>query len=302
MAGDAIFKVAADVAEFVSGMARAEQATKKVAKSTASIGDQITGSIVKVELLNRALNAAGRAISGVLDKAQGASKSAGDRAIGMAADFASLGVRDITGMTRRATISGGMTTPEQGAGLVRGLVSANRQRRQGLKENEIGTLLDAAAQLGEAGFGTGFEDLLSGVSEGSEIGSMLKKARARAESVRVSATDPMSPLYQGMRGRAAEVNAQNREESAFLVSGTTERVARAGARITAANDPGGPVSIISGAVGEGAGTFVDRAMKSLVGGGGNNPDPLQNLGQSIQRLSETIRASTISPNFATDTP
>lgn len=305
MASDAIFRVAADMAEYIAGMDRADRATKKVARSAGDIGGQITGSLIKVELLNRALNATGRAISDVLNKAQSASKTAGDRAIDVATSLSGLGVRDINAVTRRLSVGSGVTTPEQGAQFARALLSSNRQRRAPLSGAQNEQAIEAFLQFGEFGFGAGGEDLLTGLAEGQSLERLTQRAAIRAGRVRTAMTDPASPLFQGVRGRGAETSAQLEEERAFLASGTSERVNRAEARIAAARDPGGPVSIVSGAVGENAGTFVNRAMQSLVGGGGQAERAGENattsLNRSISGLSVEIRKMVNQPNFATDT-
>ena len=294
MAGDAIFRVAADVAEFVTGMARAEAATKKVGKAAGGIGGQISGSIIKVELLNRALNAAGRAISGVLDKAQSASKSAGDRAIDVATSLSSLGVRDINGASKRLSSSSGGTTPEVKAAFARALAGANQQRRTPFSSDEAEGFLAAFSEGGELGFGPGGESLIKGASEGTPLSDIIKQAQQRSGPLLAAMTDSGSPLFQGLRGRRAEVGAQLEEERAFLTSGASLRAEAAAARVTAANDPGGPVSIIGGALGDTAGSVVNRGLQGA-----------DNLRQQADRATisqvETFRKILTAPNFATDT-
>ena len=294
MAGDAIFKVAADVAEFVTGFAAADRAVKKTAKSVGSIGDQISGSIIKVELLNRALNAAGRAISGVLDKAKSASQSAGDRAIDIATSLGQLGVTDINSVTKRLSSAAGGTTLEQKSGFVRALANANQQRRSPLSGKENEAFIDAFIQGGELGFGPGGEDLLKGVADGTPLEDLIKKAQQRSAPVLAALTDPMSPLFQGLRGRTADTGAQLREEREFLVRGTSSRAEAAAARETAASDPGGPVSIISGAIGDTAGQIVNRTLTGA--------DELRmRADRATINQVETFRKILTAPSFATDT-
>lgn len=300
MAGDAIFRVAADVAEFVAGMARAEQATKKVARSAGNIGDQVGASVVKIELLNRALNAAGRAISGVMDKASSASQNAGDRAIGLATSLGSLGVRDINSTIKRLSGGSGGTTAEQKANFAKALASANKQRRTPLSGDEADAALQAFAELGEFGFGEGGADLLEGLSNGQSLADITAAGRGRFERIQAARTDPMSPLFQGLRGRGAEAEAQRAEEDAFLVSGTSERAQKAAMRVRAASDPGGPVSIINGAVGDTAATVLNRGLNATTG-----DDPAaratENAARATVQMNENFRRLLNRPNFATDT-
>jgi hypothetical protein len=294
MAGDAIFRVAADVAEFVAGMLRAENATKRVGKSAGAIGDQITGSIIKVGLLNRALNAVERSVSSVLDKAQTASKSAGDRAIDVATSLSSLGVRDINGVTKRISSSSGGTTPEQKAAFARSLASASQQRRVPLSGSEAESFIGAFIEGGELGFGPGGESLIKGAAEGTPLPRLLQQAQERSGPVLAAMSDPGSPLFQGLRGRRAEVGAQLEEERAFMTSGATLRAESAAARVTAANDPGGPVSVIGGALGDTAGALANRGLQGA-----------DNLRAQADRATisqvETFRRLLTAPNFATDT-
>lgn len=297
MAGDAIFRVAADVAEFVTGMARAEAATKKVARASAGIGDQVGASIIKIELLNRALNAAGRAISGVMDKATGASQSAGDRAIGLATSLGSLGVRDINATTKRLSGGSGGTTADQKAGFAKALAAMNKQRRTPMSGDEADAALQAFAEFGEFGFGEGGGDLLEGLANGQSLQGIAAAGKGRFERIQAARTDPMSPLYQGLRGRGAESEAQRAEEMAFLVSGTSERAQKAGMRLRAATDPGGPVSIVQGAIGDTAATALNRALPG--------EDAAQRASNTAERamveMSQSFKKLLNQPNFATET-
>ena len=296
MAGDAVFRVAADVAEFVTGMARADAATKKVARSASSIGDSVGASIIKIELLNRALNAAGRAISGVMDKATSASVSAGDRAIGLASSLGSLGVRDINATTRAMSGGAGGTTADQKAAFAKSLAQMNRQRRTPMSGSEAEAALNAFTQFGEFGFGEGGQDLLEGLSNGQSVGDIAKAGQGRFNKIRNAASDPMSPLFQGLRGRLADSEAQQAEESRFLISGTSERAQKAATRTTAALDPGGPVSIISGALGETAGTVANRLLSPTDA----SARATDRAATATVSMASEFRRLLTAPNFATD--
>lgn len=297
---DAVFRVAADVAEYITGMARADAATKKVARSAGSIGDQVGASIIKIELLNRALNAAGRAISGVMDKATGAATSAGERAIGLATSLGSLGVRDINATTRALSGGQGGTTAEQKAQFAKSLADANKQRRTGMTPEESQAALDAFVQFGEFGFGAGGQDLLAGISEGRSVQQIAREGAGRFDLIRQAATDPMSPLFQGLRGRMSLSEAQREEEEAFLVSGTSKIAETAAMRVKVARDPGGPVSIMQGTFGDTAATILNNQLTAAAGEPDAATRATDRAATATVQMAAEFRKLTTAPNFATE--
>lgn len=301
MASDATFRVSADVVDYISKMHKANMATKNVARTAASIGDAVGASIVKIEVLNRALNAAGRAISGVMNKATSASQTAGERAIGLATSLGSLGVRDINATTRTLSSGAGGTTADEKAQFAKALAQVNKQRRTKLTADEAQAALEAFAQFGEFGFGERGEDLLSGIGEGRSLESIMKAGGTRFDRIRAATTDPMSPLSQGLRGRFAESEAQRVEESRFLVSGTSERAQQAGMRVTAANDPGGPVSIVQGMLGDTAATVLNRTIGAAVGAEDAAARATEKAAAASVSMADQWRKVVTSPNFATET-
>lgn len=299
---DAVFRVAADMAQYIAGMAKADAATKKVARSASNIGDAVGASIVKIEVLNRALNAAGRAISGVVDKATGAARSAGERAIDLATDLGGLGVRDINATVRRVSRGGRAgTTADENTQLVRSLAQAVKQRGGNMSGDEVDSLINAFLDFGEFGFGRGGEDLVRGVAEGQPLSQIMQAGQGRFQRVSAALTDPMSPVFQGMRGRLALNEAQAAEEKAFLVSGTSESAQQAAMRRRAAMDPGGPVSIVQGALGDTAATMLNRAMTSAVGGEDAAVRATERAAAASLSMVEQWRKTLTSPNFATET-
>ena len=172
---DAVFRVAADVAEYIAGMTRADAANKKVAKSAAGIGDAVGRSVVKIELLNRAINAAGRAISNVMDKASSTAATAGERATGLAVDLSGMGVSNINEITKLIGRGGATgTTAEQGAQFVRSLAQANKDRRAPMKPSESEAAIAAFMEGGEFRFGRGGEELIRGLSEGRSLDKIMR--------------------------------------------------------------------------------------------------------------------------------
>ena len=318
--GDAVFRVGADVSDYVNKMAVAERSTKRVGKAAASIGDQVTGSIVKVELLTRALNAAGRAVSNVLDKAEAASKSAGSRAVSLATNLDSLGV-DAGGMGRlTSTVARGSpyTTAEQGAALVRSLAAAAKDRRSPMGGADAESLIKSAIGGGELAYGEGFRDLLTGFSGGLPASDIISTGKARAERIRrIAAGDPLSPLSQELEARAEEAQQQFTEEKALGTPGTRRRVETARMKSEAARNPTGLVSFISG-FSETAATFMNTTREGIQEGAtpsgsfegpaapaaaptGGAQGPLQALTRTIGELGTSFRRVHNAPNFATDT-
>jgi hypothetical protein len=299
---DAVFRVAADVAEYIAGMARADAANKKTARSAANIGDAVGKSIIKVELLNRALNAAGRAVSSVMDKAAGVSVSAGDRALGLATSLGSLGVRDINATTRSLSSARGGTTAEQKAAFAKSLADANKQRRVALKPEEAEQALAAFTKFGEFAFGTGGQDLISGIAEGSSLSSLLAKGKGQFERIQTALTDPMSPAFLGLKGRLDDETARIAEEKNLVLQGGAVRADRSAMRVTAARDPGGPVSVAQGWLGDEAAVIADKALRAA--GGGGDPRDISNnriVNELIRLRSDVVsefRQTKTQPTFS----
>lgn len=166
MAGDVTLKIDADVQQYISKVGRASQATKRMARDASDIGDAFSGAIIKIEVLKRAITAAGQTISQILDKNRGASKSQGERAVGLTTSLGSLGVKNASAAADQITGSRGLANLEQRSSFAAALASASAARRTPFTEAQSMKAIQAYTNLGDTTFGAGGSELLKGLDRG----------------------------------------------------------------------------------------------------------------------------------------
>lgn len=293
---DAVFRVAADVTDYVKKMDQADRSTKRVGKSAATIGDQVAKSIVKIELLNRALQAAGRAVSGVIDKATQTSQTAGERGISLATNLEGLKIKDILGVSKKVTAGGGLASADESAAFVKALAKTGAQGGDAQK------LIEAFSKYGSMAGGEGGEKFIEGASKGMPAGSIIQEGLRRFSTISSAALgDPNSPLAQGIRGKLSEMKAQAAEEEAFLVSGTSQRAEVANVRAAAAQTPGGPVSVVNSLLGETVATMLTRGGAALNGYENAASRATDTTNALLVEANRNARKAVTAPSFATET-
>ena len=235
MAGDVTLKIDADVAAYIAKVARASTATKGMAKDTSGIGNEIIKATAKMEVLKRAAEAAGRAVAATLSASVDASKSAGSRAVSLATSFGSLGVKDISGASKRLIDSEGAATSGEREAFLSSLVGVNKSRQAPMSADEAVSAAGAYARYGDLMFGKGGEELREGLANGRSVEEITRTSSAK-RNVSGALSDTSGALAQ-------ELSIRRKEDKAALRSDENRRAAgiqvRAGAASNQIEESGG---------------------------------------------------------------
>lgn len=277
---DVVLKIDADVAQYISKMARAGQSTKKVAKDAASIGDGFTSSLVKLAVLQRAITAAGTAVTSILDKSKSASMSAGERAVGLTTSLGSLGVKNAGVAADRYAAAQGSATLEQRASFASALASANASRRTPFSQEQIAEGLGAYRRFGDTTFAAGGSELIKGMERGLSVSEIT----AAAVRKRGGLLDPTSTAGKEIGMRRAEDISQQQEERLLGDAGLNERE-RALAYRNLANSSGLGGQILNAIVPDVVKEAVARSAESI----GVNTVTKQSEGTALKQSAELNR-------------
>jgi hypothetical protein len=204
MGEDQVLKLGGDASGYISEMGKARKSTMAVAKSATSIGDEFLKGGAKLETFKRAIETAGRAISATLAKAEEASRTGGNRAIGLAVSLAGLGVKDIGKTSAGYLSAGGIATNDERTAFAASLESTNKARQAPMQQGQIQAALQAFAHGGSLLYGEGGKDLTKGLGEGLTVEEITRRQRISRPGI--------LPLLRSPNDAATSEFALRREE------------------------------------------------------------------------------------------
>lgn len=287
--GDVTLKIDADVAQYIAKMARGSEATKKVAKDAGSIGDEFVKGVTKLETFKKAIEAAGRAVTSVLDKSAEASKRGGARALSLATSLGALGVRDITGASTQLSTAQGASSVDERVAFAQALENANRSRRVPLSESTVNQALDAYTRGGDLQFGRGGNELIEGLGKGLSVTEIARRSALRRPGLQGVINNPNGPVMTELALQTVEDQGRVTEEAARRTAGLQVRAGRVANDVTAATK-GGIADTFRGILPDAANGALDAAR------GRSALDDVRDL---LETQNSIMTRSLNRPNFNT---
>lgn len=284
---DAVFRVAADVGDFINKMLYAEKATKKVAAGAASIGTAVSGSIMKVTMLQQALQKSLGMLTQILDTAKSASETSGERAKSLSSSFLSMGFKDTQSAQKKFMEAPGIASATERMQLAKSLAAANRERKAPMSEAELSEALGVGVTGGTLMYGEGFDELVGGVREGRGTSEITQASVAKRPGLFTALSDPSSQLFQGIRAQNAEDWAQRMKEKNLATAGASQRVGEAVNSAAASSEDGRWLS-----------PFLGTLLGSATAG---NQDVQSKTYNAIEKQNELLRKTMQQPTLATET-
>lgn len=254
---DAVFRIAADVSDYINKMQHAEKATKRVANSAGQIGEAVGKSMIKVDLLLRALNSVSRSVSQVIDKATDTARTSANRGAGLTGSLMDLRIRDPGAMNKKLSSGVGLATAEQSAVFAKSLAGATKDQPRPSADSEA--LLNAFQKYGAYGAGEGGQNIIAGIGKGLSTDDLISDTRNRFDAASLIArADPMSDIARSMQATADENKRIATEEVVYNQSGSAQNARYERLRGHNAENPSSSPSLATGAFGEAAGEGVLR--------------------------------------------
>ena len=189
--------VTADYSGVVKEAAKATKENEKAAKAAGSIGregqkarkpmqDMSTNAenmtkgfgraLFRVEMIKKALSAAGAAATRIADSAIGGARSQREEALSLATSLQAAGATDSLGIAKGAmSVEGGLATPAQLQAFTQGLAGTGRA----FSDEDLRRLVTAFAESGELAFGAAGADITSLLSRGASVSGALSGAVRR---------------------------------------------------------------------------------------------------------------------------
>ena len=212
---DQVMTVDGNFRPYIEGARKAEEATKKVGKATASIGDQFSSALVKVDLLKQGLLKAFQ----LIDKANAlnvdASKSRDERNIAIATSSASLktDAYKVAGIIENRSGAGSRDAGED-VNFLSSLASASKSRPVPISEEEVLKAVALYHKIGDVGTGKGGGDLTDLISKGYSVDQSAKMLGRR---------NAFAPALDAIGRGNAESGAQINSENARSAAGAESR-------------------------------------------------------------------------------
>ena len=165
---DQVRRVDGDFKPYVAGAAKAEQATKKVGKAAASIGDEFGKAMIKIDLLKMGLLKVNQIMEQVNALNVGASKTRDDRAQAVGAAVGSLGMKNPYAVASIIENRKGAGSKDANADVsfLTSLVGVSKGRPAPLSDDESMQALSFYNRGGDLASGAGGSDFLSLLSQG----------------------------------------------------------------------------------------------------------------------------------------
>lgn len=209
-----VFK--ADAKQGVAEAKKLETAIDSAAKAPKRMANEFGKVITKVALLQQALTKAGNAFSTLVSKSAETSKSAGASRLSLASSFASLGSKDIGGDVFRAESASGGATIQEIESFASSLAEQQKDARGKLTPEDAMLAVKKYAAGGALAFGSGGNELLSGIGRGLGVEGSARAALDRRPGLPGFATDTSNQVFEelGLRQKerldALDVNAARR--------------------------------------------------------------------------------------------
>ena len=293
MGDDQTLKLGGDASGYIREMGKARSSTNAVAKSATSIGDEFVKGAAKLETFKRAIEAAGRAITATLSKAEDASRKGGERATGLAVSLAGLGVKDIGKTSAGYLAKGGIATSDERTAFAASLKSANESRQSPLSQEQVQSALDAFAGGGSLLFDEGGKALTKGVSEGLSVQEVTKRQSLARPGILPLLRSPNDPATSEFALRTEEDDILRQEQAQGRAKGNQIRRGAITKRQRILGSTG--AEIISNLLGDTVGGIINAG----IGGREDIDDTTQailNQSALMQRLSAP------KPTNTTDVP
>lgn len=290
MAGDVVLKLDADIAQYIAKMSKAQAATERTAKSAGGIGDEFVKGMAKVEVFKRAIEAAGRAVSGVLDKSAEASRRGGQFSLTATAALAPMGVRDIERTITQMRTGQGASTPDQRLAFAQGLQGMNAGRAAPMREEQVLQALEAYQQGGDILYGAGGKELISGLEKGFSLAEIKRRAIRSRPGLNAVLNTPTGTVATELGIQSLESSSAVTNEAARRNAGLQVRAGAAANEETAASNRAADIfrNIMPDAVNSGF-----DAARGLEG--------MNELRESVDIQTSIMRRELTRPNLNTTT-
>lgn len=295
MAASSKIVVDADTKGVVAGAQRAEKAMDKAAKAAGGInrnmkkagkaskdagtnmkgfGTEVGKSLLKIDLINQALNQAGAAARQLLNEAAGASASQRERRLSAQGALAGLGVRDPTTVIGQIERAEGVATQQERVQFLQSLQGTGRR----FSREEIIQLTKAFSAGGRVAFGEGGQELIRRLQPGVGVGQAIERTLAD----RPGAVQALRSTEAN--AQRALVQARTQAERLAADRGTSVEIGRERQRIAQAQG-GARASLTAGldVLTGGLATEAGTAIRSEAVTGDNQ------LVQSLENLTNELR-------------
>lgn len=168
--GDQVMRILGDFANYIAGARKAEEATGKVAKSATKISDGFTGSLIKVELLKKALNTVLQSMDKINQKNVSASRTHDERIMAVGTAAGSLGINGSRAMEIIESRKGaGSKDANEDVNFLQSMVQVSKSRPVPLSEQETLGGLDLFHTVGSVGSGEGGSEIQEGLAKGYSL-------------------------------------------------------------------------------------------------------------------------------------
>jgi hypothetical protein len=216
-AGDVVLKLAADVSQYIASMAKAGEATKQIGnigdKAGRGLEEGMTRALLKVESIKKAMQAVGASIDEIANKGEKASRTQGQRAVGLATSLNDLGVENISKTMRNIQIAKGGTTIDERTAFVDALAASQKDALFKVDSGTAESAIDAFAKRGSLVFGKGGTELIEGLKQGKTVDDITRDAMKARPGLFGISTDTEGPIATELGLRALERRSQLAEEA-----------------------------------------------------------------------------------------
>ena len=182
--GDQVMRISGDFSGYVAGAKRAEEATAKIGKKAATIGDQFGNALLKVDLLKQGLLKAYQLMEAINEKNVGASRSSDDRAIALGVAAGSVGADPYRAQKIIENRKGaGSASADADVSFLESVAGLNESRPVSLNPDEVIAALELYHRIGELGAGKGGSGIVKGLARGEspeQISKTLAQTRGNS--------------------------------------------------------------------------------------------------------------------------
>ena len=173
--GDQVMRILGDFANYIAGARKAEEATGKVAKKAATIGDQFGNALLKVDLLKQGLLKAYRLMEAINERNVSASRSSDDRAIALGVAAGAVGADPYRAQKIIENRKGaGSASADADVSFLESVAGMNESRPVGLNPDEVIAALELYHRIGELGAGKGGSGIVKGLARGESLEQISK--------------------------------------------------------------------------------------------------------------------------------
>lgn len=178
--GDQVMRISGDFSGYVAGAKRAEEATGKIGKQAVKMAEGFTGSLIRVELLKKAVNAVLQGMDRINEKNLAASRTHDDRMMSIGTAAGTLGVDgNILKEIIQERKGAGSKNTDEDINFLESMASMNKSRPAPMGKSEIIAAMQAFHDRGTLGTAAGGSELLEGLAKGQDVATVLDELQKK---------------------------------------------------------------------------------------------------------------------------